>query len=87
MFKNINTILEKILSPTQKKEYLIFLEIKKLWEKNISKKIQKNARITDYTNKTITIKAKNPTWKNELIFFKEEIKKKLLPQPQKLTKL
>ena len=35
----------------------------------------KNAQIIDYTDGVLTIKAKNPSWKNELIFFVEEIKK------------
>ena len=87
MFKNINTIIEKILTPTQKKEYLVFLEIKKKWKEKISPKIQKNTKIIDYTNKTITIKAKTPTWKNELVFLKEEIKKNFQPKTQKSIKL
>jgi hypothetical protein len=87
MFKNINAIIEKILTPKQKKEYLLFLEIKKKWKEKIPKKIQKNTKIVDYTNKTITIKAKSPTWKNELVFLKEEIKKNFQRTTQKLIKL
>ena len=87
MFKNINTVIDKILTSTQKKEYLVFLEIKKKWKKNIAKNLQKNAKITDYTNKTITIKAKNPAWKNELIFLKEDIKKNSQPVKLKSIKL
>jgi len=75
MFKNINTVIQKILTADQKKEYLVFLEIKKRWEKTSSKKLQKNAKIIDYKNKTITIKTKNPAWKNELVFLKEGLKK------------
>ena len=75
MFKNINKVIDKILTPKQKEEYLIFLEIKKRWEKLKNKKLQENAKITDYTDQTITNKAKNPEWKNELIFLKEHLKK------------
>ena len=75
MFKNINKVIDKILTPGQKKEYLVFLEIRKKWKKTSSKKLQKNAKIIDYADKTITIKAKNPAWKNELIFLKEDLKK------------
>ena len=75
MFKNINKVIDKILTPAQKKEYLIFLEIKKNWKKINNKNLQKNAKIIDYTDQTITIKAKNPAWKNELIFFKKDLKK------------
>ena len=31
MFKNINRVIDKILTPKQKKEYLVFLEIKKIY--------------------------------------------------------
>ena len=73
MFKNINKVIDKILTPAQKEEYLVFLEIKKKWEKMKNKSLQKNAKIIDYTDQTITIKAKNPAWKNELIFLKRGI--------------
>jgi len=75
MFKNINKVIDKILTPGQKKEYLIFLEIKENWKKIKNKSLQENAKITDYADKAITIKAKNPAWKNELIFLKEDLKK------------
>ena len=75
MFKNIKKVIDKILTPDQKKEYLVFLEIKKKWKKIKNKNLQENAKITDYADKTITIKAKNPAWKNELVFLKEDLKK------------
>ena len=59
MFKNINKVIDKILTPNQKQEYLVFLEIKKNWKKINNKNLQKNAKIIDYTDQTITIKAKN----------------------------
>ena len=75
MFENINKLIDKILTPDQKKEYLVFLEIKENWGKIRNKNLQENAKIIDYTEKTITIKAKNPAWKNELVFLKEDLKK------------
>ncbi len=87
MFKNIEKIIEKLFSKDQKKEFVSFLEIKKKWEKTISKEIQKNAKIIDYSNKTITIKSKTPAWKNELIFLKKDIKKNSQPQTGKLKVL
>ena len=75
MFKNINKVIDKILTPDQKKEYLVFLEIKKIWGETKNKNLKKNAKIIDYTDQTITIKAKNPAWKNELVFLKEDLKK------------
>ena len=87
MFKNIEKIIEKLFSKEQKREFLSFLEIKELWKKRISKNIQKNAKIIDYSNKKITIKSKTPAWKNELIFLKKDIKKNSQPQIGKLKTL
>jgi len=87
MFKNIEKIIEKLFSKDQKKDYFSFLEIKKVWKKTISKEIQKNAKIIDYSNKKITIKSKTPAWKNELIFLKKDIKKNSQPQTGKLKTL
>ena len=75
MFKNINSILKTIIGKKGEQEYKEYEKIQKKWKKEISKKIQKNTKIIDFTNGIVTIKAKNSTWKNELIFMQEEIKK------------
>ena len=75
MYKKIKTILKTIITNKDKVEYAQFLKIKDLWEKKINQKTKKGVCLIDYKDKTITIKAKNPTWKNETIFMKEEIKK------------
>ena len=87
MFKNITVILDQFLTKPQKREYLEFLEVQKKWKKNISKEIQKNAAIVDLRQQTVTIKAKTPAWKNEIIFLIGEIKKKFLPKTPQLIKL
>jgi len=87
MFKNIEKTIENLFSKDQKKDFVSFLEIKKIWKKTISKEIQKNAEITDYSNKKITIKSKTPAWKNELVFLKKDIKKNSQPQTGKLKTL
>ena len=76
MFKNIDKILDLIIKEKDKKEYLGFEEIKAKWNKNISKKIKDNSQIIDYKEKKIIIKAKTPAWRNEINFFKKDIKKK-----------
>ena len=76
MFKNIDKILDLIIKEKDKKEYLGFEEIKKKWNKNISKKIKNNSQIIDYKEKKIIIKAKTPAWRNEINFLKKDIKKK-----------
>ena len=76
MFKNIDKILDLIIKEKDKKEFLGFEEIKKKWNKNVSKKIKDNSQIIDYKDKKIIIKAKTPAWRNEINFLKKEIKKK-----------
>lgn len=76
MFKNIDKILDLIIKEKDKKEYLGFEEIKKKWNKNVSKKIKDNSQIVDYKDKKIIIKAKTPAWRNEITFLKKDIKKK-----------
>ena len=76
MFKNIDKILDLIIKEKDKKEYLGFEEIKKKWNKNVSKKIKDNSQIIDYKDKKIIIKAKTPAWRNEITFLKKDIKKK-----------
>ena len=76
MFKNIDKIQDLIIKEKDKKEYLGFEEIRKRWNKNISKKIKDNSHIIDYKDKKIIIKAKTPAWRKEINFLKEDIKKK-----------
>tara|TARA_B100001750_G_scaffold208813_1_gene187982 strand:- start:238 stop:486 length:249 start_codon:yes stop_codon:yes gene_type:complete len=80
MFKKIKTTTKKILQEINTPEYKKYLIIAKQWEEKIDEKIKKNAKIIDYKNQKITIKTKNPTWKNEIVFLKEEIKKNYRPQ-------
>ena len=75
MFKKLENIIDIIFSKKDKKEYEKYLIIKSKWAQKIEKKIQENAKVIDYSNENLTLKAKNPSWKNELIFFEEEIKK------------
>ena len=75
MYKTIKAITKTIITKEQKKEYIKFLTIQRQWEKKIDKKTQKAAKIIDYSNKTIIIQTKNPSWKNEINFMKTEIKK------------
>ena len=75
MFKNIQTILEKFIEKDTRKDYLEYKSIQKKWAKKINKKTQKSAQVVDFTEGTITIKTKNPAWKNEILFMQDEIKK------------
>ena len=75
MFKNVKGFLEKIVQKT--KEDKKTEEFKKTWKKTINKKIKTNTTVVSFSKNTLTLKAKNPTWKTELLFVKDKIKKKL----------
>ena len=84
MFKKIKKEVNQIIQRSKTQEYKDFLIIKKKWKKEIKKEIQKNAEIIDFLNQKIIIQAKTPTWKNELVFLKTQIKKNYQPTKLKL---
>ena len=47
-----------------------------MWEKAANKEEKNNLEIIDFKNKTLILKAKNPTAKLEFLLQKETIKKK-----------
>tara|TARA_B100000029_G_C17151156_1_gene806076 strand:- start:207 stop:458 length:252 start_codon:yes stop_codon:yes gene_type:complete len=75
MFKKIKNTTQKIQQEINTEEYKTYLKLVEKWEKKINKQTQKNAKIIDYKNEVLTIKTKNPTWKNEIVFMEESIKK------------
>ncbi len=75
MFKKIKNTTQTIQQEINTEEYKIYLKLVEKWEKKINKQTQKNAKIIDYKNEVLTIKTKNPTWKNEIVFMEESIKK------------
>ena len=75
MFKPLNRLVEKYKPEKKDNDYQLFLRIKKEWKKEVAKEIQKNAKLEDFTKGVLKIKAKNPTWRNELVFLKDGIKK------------
>ena len=75
MFKALQKLIEKHKPKKKDKDYLFFLKIQKNWKEKIKKEIQKNTTIEDFTEGVLTIKATNPTWRNELTFLKDGLKK------------
>ena len=84
MYKEVKTIIKKILKNNNQQDYESFLKLKTMWNKKINQTTTKNATVVDYTNKTLTIQTKNPSWKNELNFMKTEIKKNFQHQKHQL---
>ena len=76
-----NLFKQKIYSP------LIFGELENNWENIVGKKINKATQIIKIENKTIFIKCKNPTWKNELQYQKKEILNKLNQATSQIEKI
>jgi len=75
MFKKINSIIGNILK--NQKPNKERTEVERIWEKEINKKIKKNATVVGFDNGILTIQAANPTWRMELSLIAKEIKKKL----------
>ena len=87
MFKKIQKTLQKFADQEKNTDYLEYKKIEKKWKSKIDKKIQKNAKIIDFTEGELFIKVKKTTWKNELIFIKEELKKNFQTKTIQLKKL
>ena len=60
-------------------------QIQNQWEKIVGESIKNATTITKIQNKTIYIKCKNATWKNELFYQKNELLKKIQKQTPKNT--
>ena len=73
--KKINNILGVFLNKYKNKDFVFFETMQKKWKTKIPQKIRNKAKIIDYTDGILVLKAKSPSWKNELLFFVEEIKK------------
>ena len=73
MFIKAKNVIQKIFK-NKNNEYDQFIKIDKLWKKEFTKQITQNAQIEDFTNNTLTIKTKNPTWKTEITLLKNEVK-------------
>ena len=57
------------------------------WNIILGSKIANATKVVKIQNKTLYIKSKNPTWKNELQYQKKEILKKINQQTNKVDKI
>ena len=87
MFKKIKTTLQQFIEKEDNTDYLEFKKIEKKWKKKISKQIQNNAKVVDFTKGDLFIKVNKTTWKNELIFMQTELKKNFQTNKTQLKKL
>jgi len=77
--QSINVFFEK---ETIKPIYTTGL-LTNVWEKVVGELINKNTQVITYKNKTLIIKTTTPVWKNELLFQKQELIKKLNTNQEK----
>ena len=66
---------------------LIFGELENNQENIVGERISKSTKIVKIENKTLFIKCKNPTWKNELQYQKKEILNKLNQETSQIEKI
>jgi len=66
---------------------LIFGELENNWENIVGERISRATKIVKIENKTLFIKCKNPTWKNELQYQKKEILNKLNQETSQIEKI
>ena len=57
------------------------------WEKIVGSKIANVTDVIKIQNNTLYIKCKNPTWKNELQFQKNELLKKIQKETKKVKNI
>ena len=80
--KSINNLLNKdSFSP------LFLGDLENKWEQVVGKKISEATKIVKIQNKTIYIKCKNPSWKNELQYQKKEILNKVKKETNKIKNI
>ena len=60
-------------------------QIQNKWEEIVGETIKNATTVTKIQNKTIYIKCKNTTWKNELFYQKNELLKKIQKKSPKNT--
>jgi|TARA_Y100000031_G_C8108619_1_gene332315 predicted nucleic acid-binding Zn ribbon protein len=73
----LKTALESTLKETDSQEIVIQGKAITLWPKAAGKEISKVTEATDLRKGVMFIKTENSSWRNELMFQKEEIIKKI----------
>ena len=75
MFIKLNQIIKKHIENKQEKEFEQFKKIQTSWNKTQTKQVLKNTTIKDFEQGVLTIQTKNTSWRNELSFIKDQVKK------------
>ena len=73
----LKKVLEKALKETGSQKMVTHGRAITLWPKAVGKEISSVTEATDLKKGVLFIKTESPAWRNELIFHKEEITKKI----------
>lgn len=83
--KSIKTVLSDYFKGTNFKEINAAINISIAWKNIVGKTIAKNTEIQNFKNGKVTVKTVNPIWRNELIFQKEDLLKRLKKEEPELN--
>jgi predicted nucleic acid-binding Zn ribbon protein len=77
VFRSIKESLIEVLGEEKLKPAFEKGNISNLWQECVGATIGENTTIKNFKNGILTIKAKTPVWRNELLFQKTDIIKKI----------
>jgi predicted nucleic acid-binding Zn ribbon protein len=77
MFRSIKESLIEVLGEEKLKPAFEKGNISNLWQECVGATIGENTTIKNFKNGVLTVKTKTPVWRNELLFQKTDIIKKI----------
>ena len=83
----LSTSINKLFKGKNFKKIIEMGKLQANWKKIVGENIESATKIIDFKNETIYIKCKNPTWKNELNFYKKDILLKIQQKSKKINKI
>ena len=83
--KSIKDLLSDYLKGSDFKEINNTINLNKSWKKIVGKTISKNTEIVAIKHGKISIKTSNSIWRNELMFQKEDLLKRLKKEEPELN--
>ena len=83
--KPIKDLLSDYLKGSDFKQINNTINLNKSWKKIVGKAISQNTEVVDIKHGKILIKTSNSIWRNELIFQKDDLLKRLKKEEPKLN--
>ena len=85
MFRSLEESLKEVLGEEKIRPAYEKGVIESQWKKSVGSSVYKNTIIKNFSKGVLSIKAKTPVWRNELLFQKADILKKLNNNLEKKT--